>query len=144
MRIVNRKAPHNFAILEKFEAGIVLLGAEIKSIRQSRMSLNEGFVKIRDGEVWLVNAHINPWMGARIDPTRSRKLLLHKSQIKNLSGKVGQKGLTIVPLACYFKNNVAKLEIALARSKKKYEKREALKKKDILRETERELRGKDE
>jgi len=144
MKILNRKARFNYLVLEKFEAGIVLLGAEIKSIRAGRMSLNESFVKIRDGEAWLVNTYINPWTGVKIDPQRSRKLLLKKAEIKNLSGKVSQKGLAVIPLSCYIKNNVAKVEIALARSKKGYEKRRELQKRDILREIERELRGKDE
>jgi len=144
MKILNRKARFNYLILEKFEAGIVLLGAEIKSIRAGRMSLNECFVKIRDGEAWLVNAYINPWTGAKVDPQRSRKLLLKKGEIKSLSGKVSQKGLAVIPLSCYIKNNVAKIEIALARSKKGYEKRRELQKRDSLREMERELRGKSE
>jgi len=144
MKVLNRKARFNYQILEKFEAGIVLLGAEIKSIRAGRMSLNESFVKIRDGESWLVNAYINPWTGAKVDSQRSRKLLLKKAEIRNLFGKVSQKGLAVIPLACYIKNNVAKVEIALAKSKKSFEKRDEIKSRDLMREIERELRGKSE
>jgi len=144
MRFVNKNAYRNYQILEKIEAGISLLGAEIKSIRQGRIDLSESFVRIKNGEAWLFNAYIHPYKGSQelgIDPRRARKLLLHKSQILSLTGKVSQKGFTIVPLSLYIKHNLAKLEIGLARAKKKFEKRQDLKRKAIAREIERELKG---
>jgi len=144
MRFVNKNAYRNYQILEKIEAGISLLGAEIKSIRQGRIDLSESFVRIKNGEAWLFNAYIHPYKGSQelgIDPRRARKLLLHKSQILSLTGKFSQKGFTIVPLSLYIKHNFAKLEIGLARAKKKFEKRQDLKRKAIAREIERELKG---
>jgi SsrA-binding protein len=144
MRIFNRNARRSFTILEKVEAGISLLGAEIKSIRQGRVDLGESFVRIKNSEAWLFNAYIHPYKGSEslgLDPQRARRLLLHKSQILSLSGKVSQKGLTIVPISLYTKRNLAKLEIGLARAKKKFEKKEAKKRKDLEREVERELKS---
>lgn len=143
MRIVNRKAKFKYQILEKVEAGIVLNGAEIKSIRASRADLNQSFAKIKDGEVFLVNAHINPWMGSQkfADSRRDRKLLLHKKQILNYQGKMAGGKLTIVPLAIYIKNNLAKVQLGLVRAKSKFDKRAALKKKTVERDIERELKG---
>jgi len=145
MKFLNKNVYRNYQILEKIEAGISLLGAEIKSIRQGRVDLGESFVRIKNGEAWLFNAYIHPYKGSQelgIDPRRARKLLLRKSQILSLMGKVSQKGFTIVPLSLYIKHNLAKLEIGLARAKKKFEKRQDLKKKAIEREIERELRDK--
>ena len=139
MRIDNRKARYNYEILEKFEAGIDLLGPEVKSARDGKVSLNEAFIHIRDGQPYLVNAHIHPYQNSRekIEPTRPRRLLLHKREIISLATKIATTGLTLVPLALYNKGNLFKIEIALAKGKKKWDKREAIKK----RELEREIRG---
>ncbi len=142
MRIVNRKARFKYQILEKMEAGIVLTGADIKSIRAGRADLSESFAKIKDGEVFLMNAHINPWMGSQKfqDSRRDRKLLLHRKQILNWQGKMSGGKLAVVPLTIYIKNNLAKVQLALAKSKAKFDKRAALKKKAIDRDIERELK----
>ena len=134
----NRKAYHNYHIGDSYEAGIVLTGSEIKSIRNGRISLGDGYVKPEKGEMWLYNVHIarydaSSYMGH--EPTRPRKLLLHKKEIKNLTSQIAEKGLTIVPTRLYIKGHVAKVEIALARGKKLYDKREAI----IRRQVEREL-----
>lgn len=143
MKIFNRKARHKYQILEKVEAGIVLTGAEIKSIRAGRANLSESFARIKDDEVYLFNAFINPWMGSQkfIDSRRERKLLLHKKQILNWQGKIAGGKLTLVPLSIYIKNNLAKVELALAKTKSKFDKRAALKKKAVERDVQRELRG---
>lgn len=143
MKITNRKARHKYQILEKVEAGIVLTGAEIKSIRAGRADLSEAFARIRDGEVFLVNAFINPWMGSQkfVDARRERKLLLHRKQILNWQGKIAGAKLILVALSIYIKGNLAKVELALAKSKAKFDKRAALKKKTIQRDIERELQG---
>ena len=143
MRIFNRKARFKYQILEKVEAGIVLTGAEIKSIRSNRANLSESFARIKDGEVYLVNANVTPWMGSQkyVDSRRERKLLLHKNQILNLQGKISGGNLALVPLSIYIKHNLAKVELALAKSKAKFDKRAALKKKTIERDIARELRG---
>lgn len=144
MKIFNRKARFKYQLLEKLEAGIVLTGAEIKSIRAGRVSLSEAFARIRNGEVFLVNAQISPWMGSQkyTDSRRERKLLLHRKQILALQGKIAGGNLTIVPVSIYIKKNLAKVELALAKSKAKFDKRAALKKKAVQRDIERELRGK--
>lgn len=132
----NKKAHHEYEILERFEAGIVLTGQEIKSIRKGRINLSGGFCRIQNNEAWALNLHI-----AQVDePERSRKLLLHKSQIQSLMGKTQQKGLTLIPLSLYLKKGKAKLEIALSRGKKIYDRREQIKKRDLKRQTERELK----
>ena len=144
MKIVNRRAYHDYHILEKFEAGIELTGPEVKSIKGGRMSLENSFVKITDDQAFLVNAHIPPYQFADqrgYDPDRSRRLLLHKKEVISLQTKIRQKGLTLIPLSCYTKGAWIKAKIALVKGKKKYEKREAKKRKDIEREVERELRG---
>lgn len=143
--IFNRRARYDYQLLEKLEAGIALTGAEVKSVRAGQMSLGESFVRITGNEVWLVNAHISPYSFARQEdnqPRRTRKLLLHKSQILNLKQKMKQRQLTLVPVSCYTKNNKIKVKIALARGKKRYQKREAKKRKDLEREVEKQLRGK--
>lgn len=142
-RIANRRAYHKYQILEKTEAGIVLTGAEIKSIRAGRADLSESFARVKDGEVFLINAFINPWIGTEklIDSRRERKLLLHKNQILNWQGKISGSSLTLVPLAIYIKGNLAKVDLALAKSKAKFDKRASLRKKTIERDIERELRG---
>ncbi len=138
MRIDNRVARYNYEILEKFEAGIDLLGPEVKSVRAGQVSLNEAFVHIRDGQVFLVNAHIHPYQNSvqTINPTRSRRLLLHKNEILSLAGKTATNGLTLVPISLYNKGNIFKVEIALAKGKKQWDKREAIKKRDIQRDIE--------
>lgn len=136
-KIINRRARFDYQLLEKFEAGIVLTGPEVKSVKAGQMSLSESFVRIRDGEAWLHHAHINPYSFADnrdYDPRRARKLLLHKNELLKLEQQTKQRGLTIVPVACYTKHQQIKLEIALAKGKKKYEKREAIKKRDLERE----------
>lgn len=144
MRIVNRKAFHKYHILEKVEAGIVLSGAEIKSIRAGRASIGESFARIRDGEVFLVNADIHPWMGSQkfADSRRERKLLLHRKQILNWQGKIAGGNLTLVPVSIYIKRNLAKVELALSKNKSKFDKRAALKKRAVERDIQRELREK--
>ncbi|PSL42781.1 SsrA-binding protein [Salsuginibacillus halophilus] len=133
----NRKARHDFFIEETFEAGIELRGTEIKSIRAGRMNIKDGFARIEKGEVMLHNAHISPYeQGNRFnhDPLRTRRLLLHKGEIKKLAGKSQQEGYSIIPLKVYIKNGFAKVLIGLAKGKKKYDKRETLKQKTAKRE----------
>lgn len=144
MEIFNRTARYNYEILESFEAGIDLLGPEVKSVRAGQVSLGEAFVHIRDGQAFLVNAHIHPYQDSaeKLSPTRSRKLLLHKKELTSLASKVQTMGLTLVPLKLYNKGNLFKLEVGIAKGKKKWDKREALKKKTIDREIEIALRDK--
>lgn len=143
MKIFNRRAKFKYVILEKVEAGIVLVGAEVKSIRANRADLSESFARIRDGEVFLLNAYINPWMGSEKfkDTRRERKLLLSRRQILNWQGKIAGSKLTLVPLSIYIKGNLAKVELALAKSKAKYDKRDVLKARTSTRDVEREVRG---
>lgn len=143
MKIFNRRARLKYQFLEKFEAGIVLTGAEIKSIRAGRIDLSESFARVKDSEVFLVNANIVPWMGSQKyqDSRRERKLLLHRKQILNLQGKISAGKLTLVPISIYIKGNLAKVELALAKVKSKYDKRADLRKKTIERDVERVLRG---
>jgi SsrA-binding protein len=132
----NRRVLAEYKILEKFEAGIVLTGEEIKAIRQNRANLAGAFCRIQNNEAWVLNMHISNTK----DPERTRKLLLHKNEIQSLIGKTQQKGLSLIALSLYFKKNHAKLEIALVRGKKLYDRREELRKRDISRQTERELK----
>ncbi len=136
----NRKARHEYHIEDTYEAGMVLLGPEVKSIRDGRINLKDGYVEIKDDEAWLQNVHISPYPFAtntsRLDPLRPRKLLLHKRQIRKLTGKVKERGYTLIPLKVYFSNGRAKVEIALAKGKKIYDKRESLKRKTMDREFE--------
>lgn len=141
MRILNRRARAKYQFLEKVESGIALSGAEIKSIRAGRVDLSQSFARIRDGEVFLVNANITPWMGVRVDARRERKLLLHRNQIVSWQGKMAGSSFTLVPVSIYIKGNLAKVELALAKSKAKYDKRAVLKAKTVERDIERELRG---
>ncbi len=139
----NRKARHDYEILDSYEAGIVLTGSEIKSIRAGHVNLREGYVQPRDDELWLLNVHIASYDQAGIfghDPLRPRKLLLHRKEINRILSRVQEKGLTLVPLVMYLSRGKAKVEIALARGKKQYDKREALRKQDSQRQIERELR----
>ena len=134
----NRKAYHNYHIQDSVEAGIVLTGTEIKSIRAGRVSLGDAYVRPEAGELWLLNAHIARYEASSYlshEPMRPRKLLLHSQQIDSLTSKVLEKGFTLVPLKLYIKGNIAKVEVALAKGKKLYDKRESI----IRRETEREM-----
>jgi len=142
----NRRARHEYFILETFEAGIALQGSEIKSVRAGQISLAEAYVRIDGKEAWLEDAHIAPYEQASIfnhEPRRPRKLLLHSSEIHKLWNDVRQKGVTIIPLAVYLKNGRAKVEIAIAKGKKLYDKRAAIAKRDTQREIERQFHGRD-
>jgi SsrA-binding protein len=143
---VNRKAFHDYSIEETLEAGLVLVGSEIKSLRDGKANLRESYVRVEGGEAWLINAHIGayPQGGTHFnhEPLRRRKLLLHGNEIIYLRAKVEQKGLTLVPLRIYLARGKAKLEIAVARGKKLYDKREALAERDARRDMERAVRGK--
>ena len=139
----NRKVFHEFFILEKFEAGIVLLGSEVKSLREGRANLKEGYVVIREGNAILMGVHISPYSHTGFkghEPLRDRQLLLQKKQILKLNQKTAEKGLTLIPLRMYFKNGLAKVEIGLAKGKHHYDKKDSIKKRDIKRETDREMR----
>lgn len=141
----NKKAYHDYFIDEKYEAGIELYGTEVKSIRMGKCSVKEAFVKIDRGEVYVCGMHISPYEKGNIfnkDPLRVRKLLLHKSEILKLGGKITEKGYTLVPLQVYFKGSLAKVEIGLARGKKLYDKRADIAKKDQRRELEKEFKVK--
>ncbi len=137
----NRKATHDYFILETYEAGIVLTGTEIKSVREGRINLRDGYAKIDSGELWLYNVHISPYERGSFynhDPLRPRKLLLRREEIKRLLGKTKEKGLTLVPLSMYIKDNRwAKVEVALAKGKKQYDKRAAIAERDAQRAMER-------
>lgn len=139
----NRKASHDYFLLERLEAGIALQGSEIKSIRQGQISLAEAYVQIDGREAWLMDAHIAPYEQASIynhEPRRPRRLLLHRKEIRELWNQVRQKGFTIIPTRVYLKEGRAKVEIAVAKGKKLFDKRQALAKRDAQREIERELR----
>lgn len=136
----NRKARHEYFLLDIYEAGLVLRGSEIKSIRAGQVSLSQAYVSIDENEAWLINAHIAPYDEAgryNHDPMRQRKLLLHSSEIRKLTDKVRQKGATIIPLQIYLKDGIAKVEIALAKGKKQYDKRHDIAKRDAQREMDR-------
>lgn len=141
--ISNRKARHDYQILDVYEAGMVLKGSEVKSLRQGRANLQDSYAALKRGEMWLYNMHISPFEQANRfnhDPTRERKLLLNKSELRKLIGKTTEKGLTLVPLKVYFKKGIAKVELALAKGKKDYDRREDIKKRDVEREMRREFR----
>ncbi len=141
----NKKAYHDFFIEEKYEAGLVLHGTEVKSLRMGKCSIKEAFIRIENGEVYIYGMHISPYEKGNIfnkDPLRIRKLLLHKQQIRKLIGNSSEKGYTIVPLQVYFKDGRAKIEIGLAKGKKLYDKRQDIAKKDQKREAEKELKVK--
>lgn len=141
---VNRKARHDYFIEETFEAGIALVGSEVKSLREGKANLKDSYARIDKGEAFLLNTHISPYAAASQfghEPTRTRKLLLHKAEIRRLTGKVKERGLTLIPLRLYFKNGKAKVELGLARGKKLYDKRETLRKKAARREVERSLKS---
>ena len=139
---LNKKARHLYEFLEKYEAGLVLMGSEVKSLRLGRISFKDGYVKFQDGEAFLIGVHIAPYENAGYaghEPERPRKLLLHASEIHAMRVKVEQKGLTVVPVRVYFKNGRAKAEIALARGKKVFDRRDDLKSRDLDRDAAREL-----
>ena len=140
----NRKARHDYEILDRFECGMVLQGTEVKSLRAGRANLNDSYGDIRDGELYLMNLHISPYEQANRfnhEPTRARKLLAHRREIRKLIGKTTEKGLTLVPLQLYFKKGIAKCELALARGKKSYDKRAAKAEADTQRRLQRAVRG---
>lgn len=139
----NKKAYHDFFIEEKFEAGIALHGTEVKSVRLGKCSIKEGYIRIEDGEAYCYGMNVSPYEKGNIfnkDPLRVKKLLLHKSEIRRLEGKISEQGYTIVPLQVYFRNGRAKMEIGLAKGKKLYDKRQDIAKKDQRREHEREFK----
>ncbi len=134
---VNRPASHNYEFIDKFEVGLVLTGTEVKSARDGRVNLKDAYAVVRAGEVWLLNCHISPFSHGNIsnhDPMRSRKLLMNRSEIRKLIGKTTERGLTLVPLKLYLKNGRIKCEIALAKGKKTYDKRETERRKTIDKE----------
>ncbi|MCP4049590.1 MAG: SsrA-binding protein SmpB [bacterium] len=136
----NKKAFHNYEIFEKIEVGIALKGCEVKSIRARKATIKESFARVIDNELWLINCHINPYKeGNRFNPnpTRDRKLLAHKREIKKLSGKINEKGFTLVPLNLYLLKNKVKIQIGIAKAKKIHDKRHSLKEKDTKREIDR-------
>jgi SsrA-binding protein len=142
----NRKARHEYFILESYEAGIELRGSEIKSIRAGQISLSEAYIKLDGQQAWLVDAHIAPYEQANLynhDPLRPRRLLLHRDEIRKLWDTVRQKGVTVIPLRVYLKNGRGKVEIATAKGKKLYDKRADIARKDVEREMQRELHSRD-
>src|SRR3954468_2081608 len=140
----NRKARHDFDILETYEAGIVLAGSEVKSLRDGKAQLRDSFARVQDGEVWMYGVHVSPYEFASgfgtVDPDRRRKLLMHRRQIDELKDRTTQDSLTLVPMAIYFQEGKAKVELALARGRKQYDKRHAIAERDAKRETDRALR----
>jgi len=134
----NRKARHDYHILDTWEAGVALLGTEVKSIREGRVNLRDSYARIENGEVWMLNVHISPYShrgSAAHEELRQRKLLLHRDEIRKMVGKVAEKGLTLVPLELYFKNGRVKVQLALAKGKQAHDKRETLRKREVDRET---------
>ena len=139
----NKKAYHDYFVDEKYETGLVLHGTEVKSLRMGQCSIKEAFVRIENGEVWVYGMHVNPYEKGNIfnkEPMRPKKLLMHKSEINKLLGKVKEKGYTLMPLQVYFSNGKAKMEIGLCRGKKLYDKREDIAKRDQKREAERDFK----
>ncbi len=140
----NRKAYHDYQIEETVEAGIALLGTEVKSLRDGKANLKDSYVLIKDGEAFLLNCHISPYSHGNIlnhDPLRTRKLLMHREEIDKLSGKASTKGYTLIPLKIYFKDSFAKVEIGVAKGKRLFEKRETIKEREAKREIERALKN---
>ena len=137
----NRRARHDYDVLDTYECGIVLAGSEVKSLRDAKVQLRDSFARVTDGEVWLHGVHIAPYSHAAgfgaVDPDRSRKLLLHRREIEELGSRVAQEGLTLVPLSIYFSDGRAKIELALARGRRTYDKRHAIAARDAARESER-------
>ena len=140
---VNRRAFHDYHILERLEAGLVLTGTEIKSIRQGQVNIRHAYAKVEDGELWLMGAHIALYPAGGVhnhEPTRTRKLLVHQDEISRLQGQLAQKGITLVPLRLYIKNHKAKVELGLARGKRVYDKRQAIRRREAEREARRAIR----
>lgn len=136
----NKKALHDYHVIDSWETGVVLMGPEVKSIRAGKASLQDAFARIHNGEVWLYGMHVSPYDPAsrwNVDPVRTRKLLLSKDQIRDLTARVFEKGLTLVPLDLHFRNGYAKVTIAVARGRRKYDKREAIKRREMDREADR-------
>ncbi len=136
----NRKAFHEYEILEKFEGGLVLVGPEVKSIRSGRVNLKDGYASLHGGELFLHNVHVSPYEAANrhnVDPTRARKVLLHRAQLRRLIGKAAEKGLTIVPLDLHFARGYAKVTLGLARGKRQHDKRDAIRRREMEREMQR-------
>jgi len=134
----NRKARHDYHILETWEAGVALLGTEVKSIREGRVNLRDSYARVDNGEIWLMNVHISPYSHrgyASHEEMRQRKLLLHRTEIRKLLGKVAEKGLTLVPLDLHYKNGRVKVQLALAKGKQEHDKRETIRKREVDRET---------
>lgn len=145
MEIQNRKAKYDYDILETYEAGIVLKGTEIKSIRKGAANVKDSYALIRNGEIYIIGMHISKYEEGNIfnhDETRTRKLLLHKKEIKKIKGNVEKEGMTIIPIKLYFKKNKVKILLAVAKGKKNYDKRESIKKKDIERQMQKEYKYK--
>jgi SsrA-binding protein len=140
--ISNRKARHEYHILDSYECGIVLVGSEVKSIRDGRANLADAYARIEHGEIWLYGMHVSPYPFARDqhDPNRRRKLLMHRNEIDRLIGKTGEAGATLVPLKIYFKDSLAKVELALAKGKRQWDKRQAMAERDAKRETDRAIK----
>lgn len=139
----NKKAYHDYFILDTYETGIALAGTEVKSLRMGKCSIKESFIRIENGEVWIYGMHISPYEKGNIfnkDPLRPRKLLLHKQEIHKMAGKMKEKGIAVVPLKVYFKGSLVKVEIGLAKGKKLYDKRQDIAKKDQQREASREFK----
>ena len=140
---VNRRAYHDYFIDERYEAGVMLTGTEVKSVRNGRTNLRDGFVRIDNNEAWLENVHISPYAQGNLmnhEPVRPRKLLLHRKEIASLIGKVRQRGYTLIPLRVYITRNHAKVEIGLARGKREYDKREAIAEREAKRDIQRAMR----
>ena len=134
----NRKARHDYHVLDTFEAGVALLGTEVKAIREGRVNLRDSYARVQDGEVWMMNVHISPYShrgSAEHQEMRQRKLLLHRHEIRKMVGKVAEKGLTLVPLELYFKKGRVKVLLALAKGKQAHDKRETLRRREVDRET---------
>ena len=141
----NRKARFDYSIIETYKAGLILEGAEVKSIRSGKVNLKDSFGRVENQELWIYGMHISPYQTAdkrKIDPSRPRKVLLKKRELMKLIGKAAEKGLTIVPLKIFFDGNWAKVELALAKAKRKYEKRDAIRRKETKKEIERAFKGK--
>ena len=140
----NRKARHEFAVLETYETGIVLTGTEVKSLRQGNVNLADGYALLKDGEVWLFGMHVSPYAHgsySNVDPLRRRKLLLHKKEIRKIASRLREKGLTLIPLKLYFVHGLAKLQLGVCRGKKEYDKRQDIAKREAERAIRRHLAG---
>jgi SsrA-binding protein len=140
--VTNRRARHEYFILESYEAGLALKGTEVKSLRAGSANLQDGYVSVRRGELWLVGMHVSPFEKGNInnhDPLRDRKLLLHRKEILKMAVKLQEKGLALIPLRIYFKKNIAKVEIGLCRGKKFFDKRETIKKREVERQIRRDF-----